>query len=272
MKSESKPAVFDACRIVLRPFISMLLRCGMTWKQFAELAKAEFVRVASAEFGIGGRPTNVSRVSILTGISRKEVKRQRDLLATDRTVSPDKTSAATRVLSAWYQDPDYLDSDGQPRLLADSGPAPSFDSLCKRYAGDVASQTMLKELRKTRSVESVDGKKLRVLRRYYQPAIEDEENLRFAVDRIRDVIETMNNNVFVNDATVLRFGGYADNEYIPVDVIPEFREYLDKRGQAFLEEIDDWLAARADSTRSSGADVKRVGISLFATERENNQE
>lgn len=272
MKSESKPAVFDACRIVLRPFISMLLRCGMTWKQFADLAKAEFVRVASDEFGIGGRPTNVSRVSILTGISRKEVKRQRDLLATDRTVSPDKTSAATRVLSAWYQDPDYLDSDGQPRLLGETGPMPSFDSLCRRYAGDVASQTMLKELLKTRSVESTDRGKFRVLRRYYQPAIEDEENLRFAVDRIRDVIETMNNNVFVNDSTVLRFGGYADNEYIPVDVIPEFREYLDKRGQAFLEEIDDWLAARADSTRSSGADVKRVGISLFATERENNQE
>lgn len=272
MRSESKPAVFEACRIVLRPFISMLLRCGMTWKQFSAVAKAEYVRVASREFGIAGRPTNISRVSILTGISRKEVKRQRELLAADETVSPDKTSAATRVLSAWYQDPDYLDADGQPRLLADAGAAPSFESLCRRYAGDVASQTMLKELLKTRSVEKTAQGKYRVLRRYYQPAIEDEENLRFAVDRIRDVIDTMNNNVFVDESTVLRFGGYADNEFIPVDVIPEFREYLDKRGQEFLEEIDDWLAARADSDASSGAMLKRVGISLFATERENIQE
>lgn len=272
MKNESKPSVFAACRIVLRPFISMLLRCGMTWKQFADLAKAEFVRVASAEFGISGRPTNISRVSILTGISRKEVKRQRELLAADQTVSADKTSAATRVLSAWYQDPDYVGEQGQPRLLAESGPAPSFETLCRGYAGDVASQTMLKELLKSRSVEKTDSGHLRVLRRYYQPAIEDEENLRFAVDRIRDVIETMNNNVFVTDDTVLRFGGYADNENIPVDVIPEFREYLDRRGQAFLEEIDDWLAARADTTHSTGAELKRVGISLFATERENNEE
>ncbi|MBT8100312.1 MAG: hypothetical protein KJO82_11200 [Gammaproteobacteria bacterium] len=271
-ESESKPAVYEACRIVLRPFISMVLRCGMTWKQFADLAKAEFVRVASAEFGIGGRPTNISRVSILTGISRKEVKRQRDLLATDRTLSADKTSAATRVLSAWYQDAEYIDDEGQPRLLAGSGPAPSFESLCRSYAGDVASQTMLKELLKTRSVEKTGSGKFRVLRRYYQPALEDEENLRFAVDRIRDVFETMNNNVFVNDATVLRFGGYADNEFIPVDAIPEFRDYLDKRGQAFLEEIDDWLAKRADTANVSGAELKRVGISLFATERENIQE
>ena len=272
MEHESKPAIYRACRTVLRPFISMLLRCGMTWKQFSDMSKTEFVRVATEEFGIKGRPTNVSRVSILTGISRKEVKRQRDLLAGAEPAVIEKTSAATRVLSAWFQDPDYLDANGAPARLEIDGPSPSFHSLCDSYGGDVATQTMLKELLKTRSVEKTSNSELKILRRYYQPAIEDEENLRFAVDRIRDVIETMNNNVFVDKNTALRFGGYADNESIPVSVIPEFREYLDKRGQAFLEEIDDWLAARADTSGTPAAETRRVGISLFATERTNNQE
>ena len=64
----------------MRPIASLLMRCGMTWKEFAELCKTVFVEVASEEYGIRGRKTNVSRTAILTGMSRKEVKRLRDLL------------------------------------------------------------------------------------------------------------------------------------------------------------------------------------------------
>jgi hypothetical protein len=80
----------------------------------------------------------------------------------------------------------------------------------------------------------------------------------------------MNNNVFLEEGGALRFGGYADNDAVPVSVIPEFREYLDERGQAFLEEIDDWLAARAGVKPNEP--TARVGISLFATQRENSKE
>lgn len=248
----------------------MMLKCGMTWKEFSDLSKLVFVETATDEYGIRGRPTNVSRVSILTGISRKEVKRQRDLLLAHEEPSTRKTNDATKVLSGWFQDPDYLDANLAPRLIPEEGAAPSFEALCDRYGGDVAVPTMLKELIKTNAVERLASGELKVLSRYYQPAVHDDENLMFAADRIYDVIRTMNNNVFLEDGGALRFGGYADNDSIPVSAIPEFREYLDKRGQAFLEEIDDWLAGRA-AERPDGP-TARVGISLFATQRENSKE
>jgi len=94
----------------------------------------------------------------------------------------------------------------------------------------------------------------------------DDENLLFAVDRIRDVISTMNNNVFPEDGGALRFGGYADNELIPVASVPAFHTYMDSRGQAFLEEIDDWLTANAvDSVVTK--QLTRVGVSLFTTQQ-----
>ncbi len=95
----SKNFLQSACRDVLRPLASMLLKCGMTWKGFSDISKSVFVEVASAEYGIDGRPTNVSRISILTGISRKEVKRQRDLLGSAELPVTRKTNDATRVLS-----------------------------------------------------------------------------------------------------------------------------------------------------------------------------
>jgi len=63
----------------------------------------------------------------------------------------------------------------------------------------------------------------------------------------------------------LRFGGYADNEFIPVGSIPAFHKYMDSRGQAFLEEVDNWLTENAVDP----ADTKkqaRIGVSLFATQ------
>ena len=81
---------------------------GMTWKEYSALSKSVFVETATEEYGIKGRPTNISRVSILTGIDRKEVKRQRDLLQSDMPVLKRKTTDATRVLSGWHQDADFI--------------------------------------------------------------------------------------------------------------------------------------------------------------------
>ena len=266
---KTKNLLHGACRQLLRPIASMLLRCGMTWKEFSDISKSIFVEVATTEYGIKGRPTNVSRVSILTGISRKEVKRQRDLVDSEQPTAERKTTDATRVLSGWFQDADFLDKNSQPILLEESDAAPSFELLCSRHGGGIAASTMLKELVNTGAVERQSDGRLKVVSRYYQPAAHDDENLLFAVDRIHDVVETMNNNVFLDDQSVPRFGGYADHVEFPIATIPKFREFLDERGQAFLEEVDDWLAQHAGLDNTGSTDVARVGVSLFATEQQN---
>jgi hypothetical protein len=250
----------------------MLLKCGMTWKEFSDLSKASFVEAASDEYGLDGRPTNVSRVSILTGISRKEVKRQRDMLLQEAPVGRGKTTDATRVLSGWHQDPLYTDEESKPKRIPESGPAPSFNSLCQRYGGDIATQTMLKELLKTHAVRREDDGYLVATSRFYRPAVHDDENLRWAVLLTRDLVETMNNNVFLDDTRVARFGRKADNERIPKSAIPEFRQHLADRGQAFLEEIDDWLTEHATSDKTEISEYVRIGVGMFAIEDSSSEE
>ena len=266
MEIHKETAIHTACRRLLRPIASLLLRYGMTWKEFSDLSKSVFVQAATEEFGIRGRPTNVSRVSILTGICRKEVRRQRDLLEGGPAPDKGKTTDATRVLSGWFLDVDYLDKVSEPLRLPAEGPRPSFESLCTRYGGDIAMPTMLKELIKTKAVEKEPSGKLKVLSSYYQPAVADDESLRFAADRIYDVVETMNNNVFPDGGSEPRFGGFAANDDIPLHKIPMFCEFMDKRGDEFLEEVDDWLMQHAVSSEQSKTNTARIGISLFATE------
>ena len=265
--SDSKNILREACSTVLRPFASMLLRCGMTWKEFSDLSKSVFVQVASDEFGIKNRPTNVSRVSILTGIDRKEVKRQRELLGHESPLAATKTTDATRVLSGWFQDSDYIDADANPLPLAEQGQGPSFAALCGQYGGDIAATTLLKELLTTNTIERDANGALRPLRRYYQPAVSDDENLMFASQRIRELFETMNNNVFPSNKHAPIFGGYAANDTMSAEMIPKYREFLDKRGQEFLEEIDNWLTEHAPVGESEVKNPVRMGIGLYAIEQ-----
>lgn len=257
-------AVVQACRTLLDPIARLLLRCGMTWREFAEISKGVFVDVASREYGIKGRPTNVSRVSILTGIARREVRRQRELMAAaDQERLPSKTTDATRVLSGWHQDPIYTDASGAPRVLPAAGPAPSFETLCQRYAGDVPVGAMLKELERAGTVE-LDDAGVRALARYYMPTRFDPQWLLNAGSVFRDLGMNINHNIAADDTRPSHFLGRAANDRIPEAVLPEFRALVEAEGQAFLERIDDWLTERqADAPTSARRRRIRLGVGLF---------
>jgi hypothetical protein len=265
MEFNIKDTVRSSCRALLRPIASVVLKCGMTWREFSELSKSVFVSVASDEFGIRGRPTNVSRMSILTGISRKEVKRQRDLLAAPANAVSPKTTDATRLLSGWHQDPDYVGDDGQPLALEPAGQNPSFRSLFNRYGGDTPEQTLSRELLKAGSIEKDDQGRYVAMRRYHMPVEMDAGSVRFFGTNLFDHANTLCNNV-TGDPNKRRLEGFAIDDQIDPDAVEEFRAYLDQRGQQFLEEIDDWLSQhRLDPNESESTPV-RLGLGVYAVE------
>src|SRR5262249_2956396 len=96
--------VIEGCAAALEPVIRLLLDCGVGWKPFVELTKATFVKVASEEFGIRGRPTNASRVAILTGLDRREVRRLRSAAAATPASSASYMTKPSQVIAGWYQD------------------------------------------------------------------------------------------------------------------------------------------------------------------------
>jgi hypothetical protein len=265
MDTDINSTLRSSCRALLRPIASVVLKCGMTWREFSELSKAVFVSVASDEFGIRGRPTNVSRVSILTGISRKEVKRQRELLAEPAVSNPTKSTDATRLLSGWHQDPAYIDGDGSPLALPPSGETRSFQSLFETYGGDTPEQTLLRELLKAGSIEKDAKGRYVAKRRYHMPVEMDAGSVRFFGTNLFDHANTLCNNV-TGDKSERRLEGFAVDDQIHPDAINEFKEFLDARGQQFLEEIDDWLSHHRVDSNDSGTTPVRLGLGVYAIE------
>jgi hypothetical protein len=253
-----------ACRTLLRPVASLMLKLGLTWRQFSAISKAVFVEVASREYGLRGRPTNISRVSILTGIGRKDVKKLREARVEDLRERGDKSTGATAVLAGWHQDPDFLDDRGQPRLLSVDSGAQSFRHLCERYAGDIPAVAMLKELRRVGAITDEDAG-LRVISRSYVPGNSDPQWVMSAAATFRDLGDNLSYNLDAAADQPTRFLGRAMNARIKASTVPAFHDFLEEHGQAFLEKIDDWLAEHAAGP-DSDEDQVRLGVGLFAIE------
>jgi hypothetical protein len=260
-----KTVLYSSCRLLLRPIVLLLLKCGMTWKEFSDLSKLVFVEVATEEFGIRGRPTNVSRVSILTGISRKEITRQRGRLATATSKPSAKTNDASRLLSGWFQDPHFCDRNGSPLPLPERGAAPSFETLFQRYGGDTPFQTLLKELKAADSI-AIDGAgRLTASRRYHMPSALSEENIRLIGTNLFDHARTLERNVAGRNGQE-RFEGYAIDDRIRASDAREFRIFVDERSQRFLEEIDSWLYRHRINDDDANTQPVRLGAGVYAVE------
>ena len=59
MQDTTQQQILGAFLIVLRPIARILLRFGIGFREFAEISKTAFVEVATSDFGIRGRPTNI---------------------------------------------------------------------------------------------------------------------------------------------------------------------------------------------------------------------
>lgn len=256
----SKNTATQALRLLFRPIARILLRAGVNWKEVAEICKTTYVEVATEDFGIRGRPTNVSRVAILTGLTRKEVSRLRRLLSEEQPQQQSRMNYATRVLSGWFQDKGFLATDGTPVPLAATGSAPSFESLCRQYSPDVPATTMLKELKHVGAVAETDDGMLVAKSRYYMPVLMDPEQMLRSGGVLGDIGYTVAYNLHRSEDDPSRFERRATNTNMPERAIPEFRRFIEDEGQAFLEKVDAWLS---EHESKEDDDLVRLGFGTY---------
>jgi hypothetical protein len=267
MTIELYKSILSVCPAMLKPIIKILLKIGVSYKQFAQITRSLFVEVASSEFGVRGRETNVSRVSIITGISRSEVTKIRKELEKSNDKEEEfipTLNNASRVLTGWYSDATYKDGKGEPLVLCfDADEGPSFTELNKRYGGDVPATTMLKELHKTESVKIDKDENITVLKRYYMPSQLSPENVHRTALVVADICETLHYNLLRDSKQKSRIEGRAQNSFIRKKDIPKFHKFVDVEGQKFLEKIDEWLTKYDVSHDHENEDLTRLGMGLY---------
>ena len=158
---------------LLQPLARIFLRFGRGYREFSELSKAAFVAVAAEDYGVHGRPTNVSRIAAMTGLTRKEVSRIRKRIDDSKATATDRGTPLQEVMSAWRTSDEFLGANGEPVILPLTGKRGSFRSLVRQFAGDIPEGAMRKELQRTGAVQ-ITGQTIGLCPS--SPDIEDEED------------------------------------------------------------------------------------------------
>lgn len=247
MNSEIQDRLLAAVLALLLPIARMLLRYGITYRQFAAVAKMAFVREAFGESDARGRRTNASRVAVRTGISRKEVSRIRDMVEHEASEGHsrrvDHSGPPARVLHLWHSDPGYLKPDGSPMPLDFEGDEPSFSSLVRAVAGDVPPGAVRAELRKAGAISDTDTGQIIAAKRYYIPVDVDEKVITVFSSMMFPLAAGLDHNSNPERTADGFIQRVAFSERLATVQVPDFRNWSRAEATKFIESVNGWLAA-----------------------------
>lgn len=245
MGSNVKEHLKLALRMMLKPLMKLLISQGVTHGDFSEAAKDVYVEVAIRHFDKSSK-VNQSRIAILTGLTRKEVKN-----VIDRAIYEEQHnknySRPSRVLAGWHSDPKYIGPYGVPleiRYESSGDDMPSFVDLVKTYSGDMAPRPMLKELVRIGAVVELEDKMYKAVRRDFEAAALSGE----LVERLGKVGHYVLSTAAANIEKETQGSGNFDRRVYTDSGLSDaslrkFDEYIKIRGQQFLEELDNWFVS-----------------------------
>ncbi len=272
-KSTAKPRVGQALAAalerVLRPLFRIVLRNNMSFKAFLDIAKHTYVQVAASEFRIPGKKQSVSRIALLSGLTRKEVQRLLDAPAANDKDSEagERYNRAARVVSGWVRDADFSDADGNPKVLAlQEGPQNrvSFAELVRRFSGDIPFRAVLDELLRVGVVEKLTDNTIQLKTRAYIPEGGDTDKLNILGTDVSDLVATIDHNL-QHGAKDPFFQRKVMYDNVPAEALGEFRRLSGTQAQALLERLDKWLSQHDRDTHpeTTGTGRMRTGIGIY---------
>lgn len=253
---DSRSVIVATIVKILTPLVRIILRNGISYGTFAELAKKTFVKVAVNDFTIEGRKQSISRVSVITGLNRKEVKRLFDSRPENENAEQEERyNRAARVIAGWRREAAYRKGMGKPTELPIEGEGASFAAMVKRYSGDMPVRAVLDELERIGAVaRSADGH-VKLVTRSFLPQADENMKLTILGTDVAQLISTIGFNLEAESGQVrLQRKVYYDN--LPKEALAPFNKLSKEEAQNLLEHLDAYLA---QYDRDTNPDVKGTG-------------
>ena len=255
MADSVRTGLLAAYRVLMRPLVRILIRNGVTHAEFSETLKLVFVDVADLDFRLPDREPSQSRVAILTGLSRKEVAQQKEILEGKSVSGPlSNLNRVTKVLLGWHTDADFTGPYGMPlELPLQSKDEASLVELLQRYSGDMAPQAMVDELVRVGVMEKTPVGLYKVLTRAYVPESLHPDQLERLGTVVRNFLDTVEYNM-EREATTDpgRFERVVvSDDGLREDLMPAFQQLIREKGQQLLVELDNWLSSPDDTSNVS---------------------
>jgi hypothetical protein len=263
MLKSSRDHLLQAIRRVLRPLIRILVRSGVRYDEFLEVVRGVYVESAVRDgLGEGIKPTR-ARVSLSTGVPRRDVDRFIDTEGSASTFQKSLTRTLMELLHKWHTDPQFVGPYGIPLELEMQLPkGRSFRDLVSSVNPAVTPGDALDELIRMRAAVMSGDTHIRTVSRVLIPVDEmSAAQLEFFGNGLTRLADTLQYNMDHRNSSKRLEQSVISDRGLPSDVVPVFERYVRERVTELLIEIDNWLSPY--SSGETGEPKERIGLAVF---------
>jgi|GEM_PF-2918695 len=258
----------ESVRRLLRPLVKIMMREGITYSDFASIARMAFVESATFDFGSVGTKTPASAVCALAGISSKDlVNTLNEMDQFDASQASTIGNPYAVVLHGWYNDREYVGPYGFPVDLPFVGNELSFTALAERYAPNVSPEIVLQELIRMEAVKEVGNQVWKPLKQEFIDPTLNPENLKRMASLVESVLATLENNTRgAQDGEDLFERTTIVDLPLTRSQLHALQAFLKVVGGQFMQRVDSFSAVdlqRQDPIRVGEVANLRAGVQCF---------
>jgi hypothetical protein len=222
-------------RNLLRPAVRFALRRGIKIQTITAELKTLLVEEANHELARSREETTVSKLSVMTGLQRRDVQR---FVAPPLEPSIQHVDLLTRIIGTWCCD-ERFSRGAKPSELSYEGPESDFANLVRSVSSDLNPATILFELERLRLVEK-DGETLRLLWNAYQISGDVDDAYTLLERDLSTLIEGVDKNITSRAAIPnLHISTRFDN--VSTEAVAKIKEWILQKGAAFHAEIREFV-------------------------------
>ena len=265
MQKSPREQLLDTYRRVLRPLIRILVRAGVRYDEVLDLIRRVFVETAVKD-GLGDDvPLTRSRISISTGVPRRDVDRFIDKEDDIPPVGKSMTRTLMEVLHKWHTDPQFVGPYGIPLELEMNYPkGKSFRELVSFVNPSIDPKDAMDELVRMRAVVLSGETHLRAVSRALMPVEEmSPAQLEFFANALTRLADTVQFNIDPKNTVKRLEQSVISDHGLPMEIVPVFVKYVRERVMELLFEIDKWLSPYSTKESPHAEPPERIGIAVF---------
>lgn len=266
---EPSPALLIAIKRIMTSFVYLFLKTGITFPQVAELLKEVYVDVADRHFRLDNKKQTQTRLSFLTGVHRKDVKRLHD--CKEDNLEPANISIGVQIVSKWLSDSRYLDEMGKPLLLPlKSEKSPCFDELvqavCKQ---DIRPRVILDEWLNLGVVLLNDENKVQLCTDAFIPEKGLDEKAFFLGQNISDHLSATSDNLLNDSPKYFERCVYYDD--LSKESVDELQQLVREHGMQLLKKLNSRAASLKKNDVVGSGRKHRINIGLYLYHQDKDQ-
>ena len=256
----------QAIHRLLRPVVRFALRRDLRIQDFFDIVKGVFVEVAENELSGTNQKINTSRLSIATGLTRKDVS----IFFREDIPAVEAQSVLTRILGQWEHDRQFSYRNGKPKILD----LEQFGKLVRKVSQHVGPKAVLAELERNGAVEYTP-RGVKLLRVVADFTLDELRAFDLIARDITDLVSTLEHNLH---SEVDSQNAHFRTEYTSIasDAVPDTRRHILNMTRQFHASVREYLS-KFDldinpTLHSSTKKLVRIMLSSFSFIEDSSEE